>query len=240
MLLEALPVVLSYLWRILPVVGLFAAWLACIPRPQTSMRVLVLIFAFVCIRDMMTPSGLWAVGGEPPLRFHANPWVLTLLGVGSIALTVMVARWLPRCWGLVVASQGNRWAGMTAGLAAGCAIGLPVRLYLGLEQAPWPWLLGFAFFAYAGNALEEVLFRGMLQGQLQRHTGAQRAALGSACAFAASHGYLAFVVTGVGWPIVLFTFVEGFICAQVRLRFGTWPAAATHGTVILLIGSQLS
>lgn len=52
-------------------------------------------------------------------------------------------------------------------------------------------------------------------------------------------GYLAFVLTDVGWPIILFTLVEGLMCAQVRLRFATWPATATHGTAILLVGAPL-
>ncbi|MDF0730879.1 CPBP family intramembrane metalloprotease [Pseudomonas entomophila] len=240
MAFEALPVLLGYLWRIFPIMGLFAVWLYSTPRAQTRMRVLILIFAFVCIRDMMTPAGLWVVGGEPPLRFHANPWALALLGVGSIVLIAMLARFLPLCWRLVVGFKGNRTTGMAVGIAAGCCIGLPIRLHLALEQAPLLWLLCFALFAFAGNALEEVLFRGMLQGQLERHTTAQRAALGSAFAFCACHSYLAFVLTQLGWPIVLFTLVEGLVCSQVRLKFGTWPATATHGTAILLIGAPLA
>ncbi|WP_194791578.1 CPBP family intramembrane glutamic endopeptidase [Pseudomonas sp. UFMG81] len=240
MAFEALPVLLGYLWRITPIIGLFGVWLCSTPRTQITVRILILIFAFVCMRDMMTPCQLWVVGGEPPLRFHANPWVLAFLGIGSAAMIAMLAQFLPMCWQRVVGFKGNRTTGITMGIAAGLLIGLPIRSYLAVGEASLLWMLCFALFAFAGNALEEVLFRGMLQGQLERHTSAQRAALCSACAFCACHGYLAYVLTDFGWPIVLFTFVEGLICSQVRLRFGTWPATATHGTTILLIGAPLA
>lgn len=240
MAFEALPVLLGYLWRIFPIMGLCAVWLCSTPRAQTGMQLLILIFAFIGIRDMMTPCGLWHLGGEPPLRFHRNHWVLALLGLGSINLIAMLAQFLPRCWRLVVGFKGNCTTGLAIGITAGCIIGLPIRYYLELELAPFLWLFCFALFAFAGNALEEVLFRGMLQSQLERHTTAQRAALCSACAFCACHSYLAFVLTDHGWPIVLFTMVEGLICSQVRLKFGTWPATATHGTAILMIGAPLA
>ncbi|NIE75257.1 CPBP family intramembrane metalloprotease [Pantoea sp. Ap-967] len=238
--LEALPILQGYLWRLLPLLGLFALWLWLTPRSQAGMHVLILLLAFVCTRDMMTPSAIWALGGEPPLRFHANPWVLAALGTGSLALLGLLARGLPTCWQWVVGFKGNRTAGIALGVAAGCLIGLPIRLHLGLGLAPLPWLLGFATLALAGNALEEVLFRGMLQGLLEQHTSPWRAALGSACAFAACHGYLALVLTDLGWPVMLFTFVEGLVCAAVRLKWGTWPAAAAHGSAILLIGAPLA
>lgn len=239
MALDAPNVLLPYLLRLLPLLGLFAAWFCLTPRLQTGMRLLIVLLAFVCMRDLMTPCGLWAIGGTPLLQFHANPWVLAALGVASLALVALLARLLPELWRRLVGFKGNRAAGLAMGLGAGCLIGLPIRMYLGLELAPWPWLLGFAVLAFAGNALEEVLFRGMLQGLLERHGSAQRAAFGSACAFCACHAYLAFVLTDLGWPIVAFTFVEGLACAQVRLKFGTVPATAAHGTAILLLGAPM-
>ena len=73
-------------------------------------------------------------------------------------------------------------------------------------------------------ALEEVLFRGFLQGHLEHLTSALRAALISAIAFAACHSFLALSVTEVGWPILLFTQVEGLVCAFVRMRYGVSAA----------------
>ncbi|WP_309109608.1 CPBP family intramembrane glutamic endopeptidase [Pseudomonas brassicacearum] len=135
--------------------------------------------------------------------------------------------------------KGNRVVGFTMGVMAGCMIGIPLRLHQGIELAAAPWLLGFAAFALGGSALEEVLFRGMLQGLLERHTSPIRAALGSAIAFSACHLYLAFMLTQVGWPILAFTFFEGLVCASVRLKWGTVPAIAAHGTAIGLLGIPL-
>ncbi|MFB3802764.1 type II CAAX prenyl endopeptidase Rce1 family protein [Pseudomonas sp. K1(2024)] len=71
---------------------------------------------------------------------------------------------------------------------------------------------------------------------LETQTSAQRAALCSAVAFSACHVYLAFMLTQAGWPIILFTLVEGLVCAQVRLWWGTVPAVLAHGTAIALLG----
>ena len=101
------------------------------------------------------------------------------------------------------------------------------------------WMLGFVVFAFGGNALEEVLLRGSLQGLLETVTSAQRAAVGSAIAFSTCHAHLALILTHAGWPVIVLTFVEGLVCAQVRLRWGTIPAVATYGTSITLLGAPL-
>lgn len=240
MVLDALNVLLDYASRLLPAFGLFAAWFCLTPRSQTGARLLILVMAFVFARDLMTPFKLWAIAcGGLHLQFHANPMVLASLGITSILMVAMLARLTPEQWKWVVGFKGNRVVGFTMGVMAGCMIGIPLRLHQGIELAAAPWLLGFAVFALGGNALEEVLFRGMLQGLLERHTSPIRAALGSAIAFSACHLYLAFMLTQVGWPILAFTFFEGLVCASVRLKWGTVPAIAAHGTAIGLLGIPL-
>ncbi|MGW4793281.1 CPBP family glutamic-type intramembrane protease, partial [Nonomuraea sp. NPDC004297] len=90
-------------------------------------------------------------------------------------------------------------------------------------------------FSLSGNLAEEVLFRGFLQGRLERHAGPVRAALLSALLFAACHAFLASTVTDVGWPLLAFTLYEGLICAFLRLRDGVIAAALAHGVAIFLL-----
>lgn len=80
-----------------------------------------------------------------------------------------------------------------------------------------------------------MLFRGYLQGYLEQHVAPLRAALASGVAFAACHAFLALSVTQLGWPVLLFTLVEGLACALVRMRYGVLAATLTHGTAILLV-----
>lgn len=74
-----------------------------------------------------------------------------------------------------------------------------------------------------------------MQGYLEQHVTPLRAALGSGVAFAACHGFLALSVTQLGWPVLLFTLIEGLACALVRMRYGVLAATLTHGAAILLI-----
>ncbi|MNC55080.1 CAAX amino terminal protease self- immunity [compost metagenome] len=80
-----------------------------------------------------------------------------------------------------------------------------------------------------------MLFRGFLQGYLELHVSALRAALISAVAFSALHAFLALSVTQLGWTVLLFTLIEGLACGLIRMRYGVVASTATHGTAILLI-----
>lgn len=239
MIAEGIAVLLKYAIYLAPGLVLFGLWFGLTPRNQTGLRILILVLAFVLMRDVMTPLQMWRLNGNLQIGFLANPFVLALLGGSSLMLVALIARGLPDLWRLVVLSKGNRLAGPVVGIVVGCLIGLPLRLSQGADPAQtpdyWTWLPGMAMLAYGANALEEVLFRGFLQGYLEQHASALRAALLSALAFSALHAFLALSVTQLGWPVLLFTLIEGLACGLVRMRYGVVASTATHGTAILLI-----
>ena len=241
MLEEGLSRLSAYLLYLTPGFLLCALWFWLTPKHQAGMRILVLLLTFVLLRDAMTPQGLWSLSDQVQIAFIANSLVLAALGLLSLALIALLARVAPELWALLVWRRGNVGLGLLLGLLAGLAIGLPLRLYQGNGfEVSGLWFGGLLVLAYGGNALEEVLFRGMLQGHLEQHTSALRAALSSAVAFAACHAFLALSVTQVGWPILAFTLIEGLVCALLRMRYGILAAIAAHGTAILLIAVPMS
>ena len=139
--------------------------------------------------------------------------------------------------------KGSLVEGAAVGLCAGAAIGLGAAAVSGLSPMLWDFAPGFilalVILVYGGNLLEEVLFRGYLQGRLESYVTPLRAALLSGLVFAACHSYLAITVTNAGWPILVFTAIEGITCGFVRLRYGIWAAALTHGTAILLVAMPM-
>ena len=235
MIAEAFAVLVHYGIYLLPGLILFGLWFGLTPKTLPGLRIVILLLAFVLMRDAMTPLGMWSLSREVQIDFTANPWVLAALGGLSLGLIALLARLAPELWQLTVLFKGNRWAGLALGLGAGCLIGLPLRLYQGIEPVYWAWLMGMLVLAYCANALEEVLFRGFLQGYLEQHVTPLRAALLSGLAFAACHSFLALSVTQLGWPVLAFTLIEGVACGLVRMRYGVVAATATHGTAILLI-----
>lgn len=243
MIADGLSLLIDYGTYLLPGLGLFALWFCLTPKTQLGLRIVILLLGFVLMRDLMTPLRLWSLSGDVQISFISNPFVLATLGVLSLAVVAALARIAPELWKLIAWSQGNRVVGLTLGIAAGLAIGVPLRLYQGIDTAGiagyWPWLPSMVVLAFGGNALEEVLFRGILQGHLEHHTSALRAALISAVAFAACHSFLALTVTRIGWPILLFTLVEGLTCSFIRMRYGVNAATAAHGTAILLIATPM-
>jgi hypothetical protein len=239
MITQGLIVLINYGTYLAPGLLLLGLWFALTPKTLTGMRILILLAAFVLMRDAMTPLGLWSLGSEVQLAFTANAFVLAALGSLSVLLIAVLARVAPDLSALILWTRGHRAIGLLFGLAIGCLIGVPLRFYQGIEAAAipgyWAWLPGMVVLAYGANALEEVLFRGFLQGYMEQHTSPLRAALVSGVAFAACHAFLALSVTQLGWPVLLFTLLEGLACAWVCMRYGVLASTLTHGTVILLI-----
>ncbi|KIQ60136.1 MULTISPECIES: CPBP family intramembrane glutamic endopeptidase [Pseudomonas] len=239
MIAQAIVILLDYALYLIPGLVLFGLWFGLTPKALTGTRILILLMAFVLMRDVMTPLRLWSLKGDLQISFLANPFVLATLGLSSLGLIALSARLLPDLWQLVVLSKGRRLTGVALGVGVGGLIGLPLRLCQATDAAMlpgyWAWLPGMVVLAYGANMLEEVLFRGFLQGHLEQHVSALRAALISGVAFAACHGFLALSVTSLGWPILLFTLVEGLACGWVRMRHGVVASTATHGTAILLM-----
>ena len=239
MITQGMAVLINYATYLAPGLLLFGLWFALTPRSLTALRILILLAAFVLMRDVMTPLGLWSLGSEVQLAFTANAFVLAALGGLSLLLIAVLMRVAPDLSALICWSRGHRIGGLAVGLAVGCLIGVPLRFYQAIEASAipgyWAWLPGMVVLAYGANALEEVLFRGYLQGYLEQQVTPLRAALISDVAFAACHTFLALSVTQLGWPVLLFTLIEGLACALVRLRYGVLAATLTHGTAILLI-----
>lgn len=244
MIAQGMAVLLHYTAYVAPGVLLLGLWFVLTPRSLPAMRILILLVAFVLMCDVMTPLGLWALSDAVQIAFTANTFVLAALGGLSLLLIALLAQMAPEWSRWVVWSRGHRALGLAVGLVVGCLIGVPLRLYQGIEAhgipGYWVWLPGMVVLAYGANALEEVLFRGYLQGYLEQQLTPLRAALISGVAFAACHAFLALSVTQLGWPVLLFTLIEGLACALVRMRYGVLAAILTHGTAILLIAVPLT
>lgn len=239
MITEGLGQLIHYTTYLVPGVLLFGLWFALTPKTLPAMRILILLAAFVLMRDAMTPLGLWALGSEVQIGFTANAFVLAALGGLSVLLILLLAYLAPDLWRLVRWTIGHPGVGLAVGLLVGCLIGAPLRVYQGIEASAfhgyWVWLPAMVVLAYGANALEEVLFRGLLQGYLEQQVTPLRAALISGVAFAACHAFLALSVTQLGWPVLAFTLIEGLACGWVRMRHGVLASTMTHGTAILLI-----
>ncbi|MEJ8280650.1 CPBP family intramembrane glutamic endopeptidase [Pseudonocardia spirodelae] len=244
-------VLLDLSLRVLPGVIVLGAASVVVGRSSPLLRIVLLVLGFVLVRDAMTPLGLWSLGPAPHgllwLRFPPDPVVLTAVGTAG-AVAALAAAYGPRdLRGLVVWGRLGPRALLTA---LGAAALLVVPLLAALRPVP-PELRGgavavtslpaLAVLVFGGNLLEEVLFRGLLQGHLTGPLGlgAVRAVLASGLLFAAGHVFLATTVTDLGWPVLAFTLAEGVLCAAVRHRHGVLASTVTHGTVILALASGL-
>lgn len=239
---------LDYFVRVTPAFALGLALLFLLPRPLAGARLCVHIALFILVRDAMTPLGLWRLGAGPPfwLRLASDPAVLIGLAVASLGLVFGTYRLEPELSRGIVWWEGSKPRAIGAGLAGAVLIGLPViALSFGTPISARGGvvasglLLPLLLFSLCGNAYEELLFRGFLQGWLVQHTSAVRAVWLTGLAFAFGHVFLATTVTDAGWPVLAFTAYEGLVCAELRRRMGLAPAVLAHGGGIFLVASGL-
>jgi len=244
--LEAL---LAYSLRLTPGLVALGATFALWPRRQVIARILLLILGFVLVRDVMTPLGFWSFGRTGVafwIRFRPDAPLLRALALASAGLAAAIWIGLPDLRAGVRRPPLTRASTWLWGLGGVLVISLPVAALaqtqpLSARGGAVPVQVLPALFALAilGNLLEELLFRGLLQSQLEPTVGPRRAVLLSGLTFAAGHVFLASTVTDVGAPLLLFTLAEGLVAAEVYRRAGLWAATLTHGGIIFLLASGL-
>lgn len=205
----------------------------------------VYILGFILMRDLMTGAGFWSFDSAPVfwLRFAADGSLLFLLAAGSLAASLAILAFERNRGGLPVWIRGRALPALAAGAAGAAAAAGPLLLaYSGIlpgeRGGAFPVSLAPALLAVAlcGNLLEELLFRGFLQEELAASgLGERRAAAASGIAFGLCHVFLAYTVTEVGLPLVLFAAWEGCICGALKKRFGLLSAVLAHGLAVFAL-----
>lgn len=240
---------LEYAVRVTPGFVLFVAVWVVLRGPALVARIAVLIAGFISLRDAMTPLGFWSFGQSGAglwVRFADDAALLLVLGATSVLLVGVVHRFAPEQlrkhvqWGRVDVRS------VALGLVGAAVVVVPFAVlyrFVPLDERGGPvavsLLPALLVFALAGNFLEEVLFRGYLQGQLSRTHSPGRTVVASGLFFAAGHVFLASTVTAVGLPLLAFTLLEGLVCAEVARRRGVVASTVAHGVAIFALASGL-
>jgi hypothetical protein len=231
----------AYLARVAVPFLVVAAFVTLVPRAARGVRLAGLILLFVFVRDAMTPVGLWTLSPTLTIRFVEDPLALVLLAGGCVGMAVWACVAIDGLREVRVWTHGRVWVAVAGGVLGGLVIGGPavVRGVVSAEAAGPRGVAvvgGILAVTMLGNVLEEVLFRGHLHGVLRGLGVSQgRLVLLSGGAFMICHAHLAAVTTAIGWPVLVFTFYEGVICAWLRERAGLLAASVAHGLGVFLI-----
>lgn len=220
-----------------------------LPKKTILAKVFILIFGFILVRDSMTRFEFWEFGVTSDvlwMRFIEDGLILSLMGLVSLVLALGLY-WVLGDWRLYIQWWGkNRYLSVLAGISgAGVVIAPFIWLYQGLPVVsrgglvPLNLLAVLLMFAISGNFLEELLFRGYLQGYLATFVAPGRAAILSALLFGAGHLFLAYTVTDLAWPVIVFTLYEGLICSLVGWKYGVLASTLTHGLAIFALASGI-
>lgn len=241
---------LEYTIRILPGCLVIAVIYFLLPKNKMiEYKIFLLVMGFILIRDAMTPMGFWKFGLTHSvvwIRFTDNSFILIGLAVVSLILTFGIVYANHSMKHLLYWSSESKIKTIFAGILGACIVCLPLFvLYQFVDISTRGGtvstflLLPLLLMALAGNFMEEVLFRGYLQGYLQDRMKKWKTILFSGLFFSMGHIFLASTVTDLGAPILLFTLYEGLICAFVRTKYGILASTITHGLTIFVLSSGL-
>ncbi|SEN92006.1 hypothetical protein SAMN04488134_102283 [Amphibacillus marinus] len=240
---------LQYSANIIPGLVLFGLVYYFIPKSEKAVRILLLIFGFVLIRDAMTPLKMWDLGVTDFvmwLRFSNDLFVVVVLGATSLLLTLVIIH-LNKDFSIYLVWFGvKKGRSLLVGLIGAGVVILPfavlnstIPIELRGGEVANHFILAILWLGLTGNFLEEVLFRGYLQGYFAEKVGRNKAVFLSGATFAVGHTFLAISVTTLGIGILLFTLYEGLICAWVRKDHGIIAATLTHGLAIFFLATGL-
>lgn len=199
----------------------------------------------------MTPLELWSIGSEGFIwiRFISKPIVLIVLGLSSLSFVFLMNKLSPELKAYLIWFKKDKVKGIITGVLGALAVALPFVIYQ-ISSVPInerggivpgyivPFIL---FITLTGNLFEEVLFRGYFQGLLEKKykINIYKAGLISGVLFSFGHIFLAYNITNVGLPILIFALWEGSIAGLVRARYGIVPAVFTHGLAVFILSSGL-
>jgi uncharacterized protein len=235
----------SYLMKLTPGFLLMFLLLFLGGRNNQGLRIFLYLLGFILMRDLMTPFRFWTFGSGPVfwIRFAADGALLAVLALASLGMSALVLINERRAGNKPMWFKAGAGKGTMAGLLGALAVTLPLLMaYRGILQGerggafPASLVPLVFFLGLSGNLLEELLFRGYLHPWLEKSgLSGFRAALSSGLLFGLCHVFLAYTVTTVGWPLVVFATWEGILCGFIHRKYGLAPAVLTHGLAVSLL-----
>lgn len=241
----------EYSVRIFPGLVILSTSYFLLPKKEIVIRMFLLLFGFILMRDTMTPLRFWEFGftnNTLTLRFINDPLVLLVLGFTSLVVSLVLYRTDKNLkTSLKWFSNYSKFQDILVGILSSFVVVFPFRMpsfWTSVSQqndsVPLEMLLPLIVFALLGNFLEEILFRGYFQNYLQKQSIRMlKRVLLSALFFSIGHIFLAFTVTDLGTIILIFTFWEGLICAVLYEKYGIISATLAHGLSIFLLSSGI-
>lgn len=240
--------IMTFFLRILPGLGLITLVFVLI-KPNLYFRTVIYIFAFILMRDAMTPLELWTLGKENGivwLRMSSDPLFLVIFAVTSLIAVFALHKFDKENRKHLIWFRDKKNIGLLFGILGCIVVVAPFFvLYSGIDInnrggiVNTSILLPLLIFSLFGNLLEECLFRGYVLGILKNTQNYILAGINSGVIFATCHIFLAITVTDIGLPILIFTLWEGIIAGLVGSRYGIIPATLTHGGAIFILSAGL-
>lgn len=224
-----------FLLNLTPALIIGILTLLFVPKSMRLLRILVYILLLVLVRDRFLTSG-----GE--IFVSLNILLYSIVPLLIIAAAIFYETEIV---GLIIWTKDNIPRVIIAGVIGALAIGLPVFLahrFLpaasGLFNGSLEMLPYITLPLLAIVALEEIVFQGFLQGYLEEHIGIAKSAVISGLFFIFSYCLVSHYISLENtFLLLLFIILQGFIVAQLQVRYGVVAGIIARSVSLLLVFS---
>lgn len=233
---------LELLWILFPILLVMLLLYVLVARNKVAWKIAVITMSFVIIETILLYKQLWWLHGEHrklDIEFTADAWILFTLSL--IGLLIIVG-----C--ILFQVQLNRyviWAGKSIfksilyGLFGAIVLVIPILFFNQhtLEKVSYEGNLSLfistILFILVGKSLEELIFRGYLQGYFERIFTPLKAVLIATAIYSLLHFMMLVIIGEHYWLALLQSIYIGIVCSGLRYRYGILASALANALAIV-------
>lgn len=239
------PLFINYIYRIIIPFSSIWSLILILPEQIYPLSLFCQFFSFIYLRDSLIPTKLWFINVKIDenlfnFKFIEDSDILFILSILCL-INGIIIYYINKNVLTVKILHTNIFNGIIVGIGFSLLIYYPIYmirqlpLNLFFENLFKNKILSLANICMClfGNFVEEILYRGLLAKYLKSYgIETLRSYIIQAAFFTILHMYLAYLMTDIGIPILLFTFYEGFICAYIENKYGIFSSTIAHGLAI--------
>ncbi|MCR8659053.1 CPBP family glutamic-type intramembrane protease [Paenibacillus endoradicis] len=233
---------LELLWILFPFLLVMLLLYVIVARKKVVWKIVIFVTSFVIIETMLLYKQLWWLHGEHrrlEIEFTSDGWILFTLSLVGLLIVVGCILFQVKLNRYVIWTGKNIFKSVTCGSIGAIILSLPIILlnFYSLGRVPvdgsLSLFISIIMFIVVGKSIEELLFRGYLQGYLDRIYSPFK----SGFITTAIYSLLNFLILIVANEYFLLAWIQtiyiGIICSCLRYRYGILASTLANALAII-------
>jgi|GEM_PF-6226918 len=233
---------LELLWILVPFLLVMLLLYVIVARKKVVWKIVIFIISFIIIETVLLYKQLWWLQGKQSkleIEFTSDGWILFTLSLIGLLIVVGFILFQVKLNRYVIWTNKNIFKSFMYGSIGAIVLTIPIIL-LNIHtfgEVPFDGnlslLISIILFIVVGKSIEELIFRGYLQGYLDR----LYSPFMSGFIATAIYSLLHFVILSLTREHYLLATIQsiyiGIICSYLRYRFGILASTLANALAII-------